>query len=64
MIIFFEEDDLVSFGNYMISEERKESYKNYVGVDSSKVLPVDIQNWAQFRQEKIEKSRETNKDYN
>lgn len=56
MITFFDEDDLVSFGNFMISEERKQSILQADVSDEIKqdalsgVTPFDYENWLRFRQ--------------
>lgn len=53
MIIYFTEEDLVSFGNYMVSAERKKFYEMHpdpsgtsVEERLSTVHDADIQNWA------------------
>lgn len=53
MITFFVEKDLISFGNYMISKERKEDYAKQLEVDKissylSQVNAYDLQKWAQM----------------
>lgn len=56
MITFFDEDDLVSFGNFMISEERKQTILQADVSDEIKqdalsgVTPFDYENWLRFRQ--------------
>lgn len=55
MITFFDEDDLVSFGNFMISEERKQTILQADVSDEIKqdalsgVTPFDYENWLRFR---------------
>ena len=56
MITFFDEDDLVSFGNFMISEERKQTILQADVSEEVKqealsgVTPFDYENWLRFRQ--------------
>ena len=56
MITFFDEDDLVSFGNFMISEERKQTILQADVTEEVKqdalsgVTPFDYSNWLQLRQ--------------
>ena len=56
MIIFFDEDDLISFGNFMISEERKQTILQADVTDEIKqdalsgVTPFDYESWLRFRQ--------------
>lgn len=56
MITFFDEDDLVSFGNFMISEERKQTILQADVSDEIKqdalsgVTPFDYSNWLKLRQ--------------
>ena len=56
MITFFDEDDLVSFGNFMISEERKQSILQADVTEEVKqdalsgVTPFDYKNWLELRQ--------------
>lgn len=58
MVILFNEQDLVSFGNYMISAERAEPYlqdeliKGRVDDFLKQVNDFDIQNWLRLSQEK------------
>lgn len=56
MVTFFEQEDLISFGDYMISEERKQSILQSEGVsDKIKqqallgVTPFDYENWYALR---------------
>ena len=51
MKTLFYEEDLVSFGTYLLSKERKEDYAKQLEVDKiseflSKVNPYDLQMWA------------------
>lgn len=63
MIILFNEQDLVSFGNYMISAERAEPYlkdeliKDKVGDFLKQVNDFDIQNWLRLSQEQAKASQ-------
>ena len=56
MITFFDEDDLVSFGNFMISEERKQTILQADVTEEVKqealsgVTPFDYKNWLELRQ--------------
>lgn len=58
MVVFFTESDLVSFGEYMMSDERKEMFKNHPemqGEDLDERLKsvhnADLANWAQNTQQ-------------
>jgi len=59
MVILFNEQDLVSFGNYMISAERAKPYlqdeliKDKVEDYLKQVNDFDIQNWLRLSQEKV-----------
>lgn len=53
MIIYFTEEDLVSFGNYMVSKQRRDLYEahpepNGMSVEEhlSTVHDADLTNWA------------------
>jgi hypothetical protein len=54
MVIFFVENDLVSFGEYMISEERTNLYKNNPAIKEdleqllSQVNNIDLENWMRI----------------
>lgn len=54
MVIFFTESDLVSFGEYMISEERKDLYcknpnlQDNLQVLLSQVNNIDLENWMKI----------------
>lgn len=53
MITYFNKKDLVEFGNYLLSEERKESFKN-ISEDLleerlSKVHHADIENFLESK---------------
>jgi len=71
MVIFFTEEDLVSFGTYMISKERKDVYLNNVEgiidqVDTllSQVNTVDLENWVRLLNKQKEVVPKSNKDLN
>lgn len=61
MVIFFTEQDLVSFGNYMISPERVGSYlankdlKDRVGEFLKQVNTYDIEMWSRTMASQTEK---------
>lgn len=42
MITFYSEDDLTSFGSYLLSKERKERTSD---VNQDKVTHADVLNW-------------------
>lgn len=53
MVVFFLEEDLVSFGNYMVSVERRELFENHPDPSGlslqerlSMVHDSDLANWA------------------
>lgn len=53
MVIFFLEEDLVSFGKYMVSVERRELFENHPDPSGlslqerlSMVHDADLANWA------------------
>ncbi|MDA3855104.1 MAG: hypothetical protein PF569_02510 [Candidatus Woesearchaeota archaeon] len=60
MIVFFTEDDLVSFGTFLLSEERKDVYKeNFkdksleeVKESLKTVNNIDLEIWASTNEEK------------
>ena len=60
MVVFFTEQDLVSFGNYMISAERAKPYlenpiiKDKVGEYLSQVNNYDLELWTKKSMIKIE----------
>lgn len=64
MVILFNEQDLVSFGNYMISAERAEPYlqdeliKGRVDDFLKQVNDFDIQNWLRLSQEKAKAAQQ------
>lgn len=64
MVILFNEQDLVSFGNYMISAERAEPYlqdeliKGRVDDFLKQVNDFDIQNWLRLSQEKVKAAQQ------
>jgi hypothetical protein len=57
MITLFDERDLISFGMYMISEQRKESIKNNPEITNNEtrkailktVTQFDFNNWLRYR---------------
>lgn len=55
MIIFFTEEDMISFGNYMLSEERAQNVnilleKGLIQEDKKNVVNEnDLQNWAMIK---------------
>ena len=55
MVMFFTEQDLVSFGEYMISEVRERSINNFPNMSDEErserlnnVTNLDLNNWMQF----------------
>lgn len=58
MIVLFTEQDLVSFGNYMISQERRDHYlnneiiRNEVDKYLGQVNQFDLNNWIKITQER------------
>ena len=65
MITYFTEQDLVSFGNYLLSDERLNVYKKY-NIEESKipealkvVNPIDLTGWIELLQEIKRKVEET-----
>ena len=61
MTVFYDEKDLVSFGNYLLSEERKELFKNNPNFPDGELLEerlsavhlADFENWkAKMEMEK------------
>lgn len=55
MITFFDDQDLISFGSYMLSEERKQSIlqsnesEEVINEALKYVTPFDFGNWYQMR---------------
>lgn len=54
MIMFFTEEDLVSFGNFMVSDSRRKMYENHPELKDEnieerlkQVNDADLANWAQ-----------------
>ena len=54
MVTYFNRKDLVSFGNYLLSDERKERFQNYPEPPSisleerlRNVTHADIENWME-----------------
>ena len=66
MITLFDDRDLVSFGSYMISDQRKESIKNHPEITSNQerkellkvVTPFDFNNWLTLKMKADEEARE------
>lgn len=63
MIVFFAEEDLVSFGNYMVSDLRREMYENHPDLKDENiegrlksVSDADLANWAYFSNQKTQES--------
>lgn len=62
MVTYFNRKDLVEFGNYLLSEERKEHYRNHPEADCmppledrlSEVNHADVENWIHWK--RIEKN--------
>ena len=55
MVILFNENDLVSFGTFLLSKERKEMYVPKEGVempDLSEVTEADIEAWLFLEKQK------------
>lgn len=54
MITFYSSTDLISFGNYLLSEERRETFKQHPGFTNdelleerlSRVSHADFENWS------------------
>lgn len=64
MVTFFTEQDLVSFGNYLLSPIREKAYLDY-GVEEEKIPALlkvvnnlDLQSWIAYLQEQ-KKATET-----
>ena len=54
MIMFFTEEDLVSFGNFMVSDSRRKMYENHPELKDEnieerlkQVNDADLANWVQ-----------------
>lgn len=66
MVIFFMESDLVSFGEYMISKERKDFYTNNPTVQDnleellSQVNNIDLENWMRVSNKPQQEPPKTN----
>lgn len=60
MVTYFNRKDLVSFGNYLLSNERRELYKSHPDADKmppledrlASVNHADIENWTDIIQNK------------
>lgn len=60
MIVFFTEDDLISFGNFLLSKEREEFYKENITDKSPEEIEnalkivnnLDLELWASANEEK------------
>lgn len=69
MITFFDEQDLISFGNYMLSEERKQSILEVPNVSEEikkealqAVTPFDYGMWYEIRKQQEENYYEADND--
>lgn len=70
MITLFDERDLVSFGMYMISEQRKESIKNNPEITNNEtrkavlktVTQFDFNNWLNYKMKADQAEQETLED--
>lgn len=58
MVIFFTEEDLVSFGEYMMSDQRRKLYEEHPEISSENIEErlksvhnADLANWAQYTQQ-------------
>lgn len=57
MVTYFDEEDLISFAQYMISDQRKESVKAHPEITNNDqrkeflkvVTPFDYNNWIRLR---------------
>ena len=63
MVTLVDESDLISYGQYMISEERKNLIETHKDIkDKEKTLksvtPLDFNTWVQKRHEELKKHRE------
>lgn len=63
MIVFFTEEDLVSFGNYMVSDLRREMYESHPDLKDENieerlksVSDADLANWTYFNNKNIQES--------
>ena len=61
MVLFFDEEDLVSFGEFMVSDQRRAAYEKSpnipaeeVGSRLKKVSEDDLSTWSHFRQQQQE----------
>lgn len=58
MVTYFEEEDLVSFGGYLLSEERKKSilehpeFKDKTEEDLKIIYQIDLLNWSEIETRK------------
>lgn len=56
MVVFFTERDLVSFGDYLLSDERKEKilsnpeFEGRLEEDLKQVYDADLANWSEMQQ--------------
>ena len=58
MVTLFDEYDLISFGEYMISEERKNLIEKHKDIKNKEetlkeVTPLDFNTWVQKRHEEL-----------
>ena len=57
MLTLFDEEDIISFGSYMISQERKDSITNHPEITNNQdrkeilkiVTPFDFNNWLRIK---------------
>lgn len=58
MVVFFTEEDLVSFGEYMMSDQRRKMYEEHPELKNEdieeklkNVNNADLANWVQYTQQ-------------
>jgi hypothetical protein len=56
MVVFFTDKDLVDFGTYLLSTDRKQTV---LGKSHSVVYQEDLQNWIAIQREKQIKEQES-----
>lgn len=61
MVIFFTEEDLVSFGEYMMSDQRRKLYEEHPEIGSENIEErlksvhnADLANWTQSLNQSME----------
>jgi hypothetical protein len=68
MVMFFDEKDLLSFGAYMISKERRKFYEardksgDDLEFDSKTVNEIDLSNWAYIVNQAAKQQTKTTED--